>query len=111
MVHENIFFGLHMFIFSMGCPLHVFALQMSSSYKQLDGSTASLYQILGKNVWLQTDGSNVVAAIRYQSIRGFIFTFCSCNTVLKNLFLLCLSQQEAGSAGGQPASNKADGGD
>jgi hypothetical protein len=64
------FLGLHMFIFSMGYPLHVFALQMSSSYKQLDGSTASLCQILGKNVWLQTHSSNVVAAISDQSIRG-----------------------------------------
>ena len=70
MVHQNIFFGLHMFIFSMGCSLHVFALQMSGSYKQLDGSTASLCQILGKNVWLQTDSSNVVAAFSDQSIRG-----------------------------------------
>jgi hypothetical protein len=59
-----------MFIFSMGRPLHVFALQMSSSYKQLEGSTASLCQILGKNVWLQTHSSNVVAAISDQSIRG-----------------------------------------
>lgn len=86
-------------------PRWLYSYQQSSKTVVANCDAAILYQTFGgKSEPLQTHLSNWFAVTQKQSAHlGFLLPLWY---ILKELFLFCRPEEEAGSAGEQPASNK-----